>query len=871
MPTKLSSRQQSSKKLLKKGGTGGPTNIDNIIIQETIVVNDKTMLYSQIYTILNKSANNKGMYNVNKIINFLQFLSRGVGKQIPTPEDPEKKIFNNYEIFEDIADTVIKRIKDISINFTSKRFSNNNTDIFGKYQLWNREDKRKFITIDPTIIQIMIFDDKDEKDVVYSLKLIIKAPNKLTLRYTTKLFPKDEAKNLISEIQVFNDLTNFINFNNNLHEEINMDQVVTPSVRNPSLAEIENNDRKKKATDELMTFIKKYLKFYKFYKKCYTFENKYDVSAKKDESKSVNEEVSKQTKIITKTITDYQLKYISILGKARFWNNEIKLRTESITDYVMANLIFASPTYGFISGGYKGFKDNVYGITRSGYEIAKKYNRPILTIMCKEGTHDSHEYSDAKWVYGEHWGEDTLALSQFTDGAIIIAPFGGWTYVECLALLAQKKIVGIYNDFFNILKYESRATHLNGSIAEKNARNFSNKNFFNFNDSERKSIIDYYINYYLILLYLVTKSTDIYDKNNFIICLEYGITILSHMKNLFEQEANNFNNFEKHMEKQQLTYKKAEISKTIQKIREEEGDSPCKSSENKIKEFEAEIMKITKKLNEIEIKINEYADDTSIKVYDINNPFSEYFVTLITTSQALIKSIYDHINNNGNYKAINKVYKNYCPDGDTYQDKIPQNCIGIWIKPVFSLIDLCIKYVSPVPVPVAAPASLAGGSKKKRGGKCNETLLNSIPGGYTIDIKPLNNNMFFNSNKINNNIIFVFSDVMFLNLHLNEKLNSSDFQKSLQNKIDNLELYTPPNIGNSSFSSTKVLLEDEQASLVSLDRSIDGMLGEDGNKIDDHIIKESYSFVINSNCNTYEVIYEDVKTDTPEATEEAAE
>jgi hypothetical protein len=95
----------------------------------------------------------------------------------------------------------------------------------------------------------------------------------------------------------------------------------------------------------------------------------------------------------------------------------------------MSNLLFASPAYGFISGGYKGFKDNAYGITRSGYEIAKKYNRPILTIMCKEGMHDAHEYSDATLIYGEHWGEDTIALSQLTDGAIIIAPFGCLTYV----------------------------------------------------------------------------------------------------------------------------------------------------------------------------------------------------------------------------------------------------------------------------------------------------------------------------------------------------------------------------------------------------------------------------------------------------------
>ena len=79
------------------------------------------------------------------------------------------------------------------------------------------------------------------------------------------------------------------------------------------------------------------------------------------------------------------------------------------------NIIFISPTYAFISGGYKGFKEFKYSITRSVYEIAKKYNRQVLTIMCKEGTYDVHEY-------GEHRGVVSIALSQLTDNVIIIAP-----------------------------------------------------------------------------------------------------------------------------------------------------------------------------------------------------------------------------------------------------------------------------------------------------------------------------------------------------------------------------------------------------------------------------------------------------------------
>jgi hypothetical protein len=293
----------------------------------------------------------------------------------------------------------------------------------------------------------MIFDEDAENltdnDIVYSLKLIYRKKNILTVRYTTQLFPSN------SKITDFKNLKNFNSFNTELG--------------NSEISTNYNNS-------QLLIFLKKYIKFYNFYRKCYTFEQSCPPS-----------ELITNNKLL-----EYQLKYISILGKARFGDPIIQVRTAVITDYIMSNLLFASPSYAFISGGYKGFKDNKYGVTRSGYEISKRYNRPILTIMCAEVLHDSHVYSDAILIYGEHWGEDSIALSQLTDGAIIIAPFGGWTYIECLTLLANKKIVGIYNDFFNILNYDGKN---------------DNSNFFKFTNTEQKNIINYNINYYLIILF----------------------------------------------------------------------------------------------------------------------------------------------------------------------------------------------------------------------------------------------------------------------------------------------------------------------------------------------------------------------------------
>ena len=825
----------SSKKLLKKGGEG---DIDNICIQETINCNNYMQildednlplgtediaedsidlnLYTKILKILKRGAGNEK--NINNITKLLETLNtnRNVDTGLKiyhegkyTDETVPSKLLDRfktngeqYTIFDDIAVIVknmfIEPLKsgdgeaeektyeaEINHHFQTAKFKNikapgddqwKYNTLWGKYQLSRFETKQIFITIDPTIIQLLIFDNnyknyhidviKGGQDIVYSLKLIIRPGGYLQLRYTTHLFPILYNNEYSSYIQDFDNLKGFDAFNVSLGNiKINQDYAI-----------------KRKE------FLNQYIKFYKFYKKCYTINDK--------------------------NLIDYQLKYISILGKARFGNPDVKKRTAVLTDYVMGNLIFANPTYGFISGGYKGFKSDKFGITRSGYEIAKKYNRPVLTIMCQEGTHDAHEFSDATLIYGEHWGEDTIALSQLTDGAIVIAPFGGWTYVECLALLAKKRIVGIYNDFFNILNYEAKSINSHSTeelnsekmvsptfkdadivkiIDKKKDDKDNNKNFFKFLPTEQKSIIDYYINYYFILLYLLKtkgekpvspgKSSDSPpddlppddlhpDLQELYNCLKYEIQILTYLKTYFENDA---------------------------------------------------------------------------KLYKIKDVFSDAFIKLIEAFNKLKTTIDTHVNIH--LTTINTYYGKMCKS-DPYQNEIPINCDGIWTKPLFDLTTLCI-----------APDSEAikvGGNKRlrKRGGECtisNDSIHNEIM-KCNIDInKLLGDNIFKN---LNNNIIFVFSDVMYLNMYLNKNLNASHFQLELHKKINQLTS-TRNFIKNQSFKTMRQLLPEYKSKYLTLNRHMDGMFTEEGKLITENILRENYSSIIDDTCNNYTLLLED--------------
>jgi hypothetical protein len=691
----------------------------------------------------------------------------------------EERVANSYKINNDKINFQSNEFifSDISTNNKGEliKVENKYKDIFGKYQIYIKEDERKFVTIDPSIIQIMIFDEDfknfRDNDIVYSLKLIKRQnEKKITLRYTTQLFPNE------SKIENFTDLSKFGVYNKTLG--------------NADITRIYDN--------QLVMFLKKYIKFYNFYRKCYTFEEQCPPKAEK-------------------TLIEYQLKYISILGKARFGDPIIQVRTAAVTDYIMANLLFASPSYAFISGGYKGFKDKKYGVTRSGYEIAKRYNRPILTIMCKEGEFDAHLYSDATLIYGEHWGEDSIALSQLTDGAIIIAPFGGWTYIECLTLLANKKIVGIYNNFFNILNYDSNIQNVNNE----------NSNFFKFTLTEQNNIINYNINYYLILLYLLTTDTETennykyVDKKyvNLIECLILGIKILSYLKTLLKDAKNTYANI-------------ISLEEKIQKLNE---------SDNKIETID----KISALNAEINTRKNRFPEDNKHLILLINN-------------FKLLKEIIDE-NVSKELVSINVLYTNYINTIATtnrqavnhekyqYQNNIPEKCDGIWIKPLFDLISDCISNVNKV-----ERVSKGGKRLHKKGGTCeldktmDENLSKAIL-EININYQKLKEHVIFTN--LNNNIIFVFSDVMYLNIYLNKNLNTPSFQIKIQDKINELLEFTGE---GTQKNKLREIINDEQQYEVILDRNIDGLLDEKNRTIiDDVKLRKEYTFKINNDCNNY--------------------
>jgi len=111
---------------------------------------------------------------------------------------------------------------------------------------------------------------------------------------------------------------------------------------------------------------------------------------------------------------------------------------------LFSHLLFRNCNLGFVSGGYRGIDYPGYGITRSGYELAKHFEKPCVVIMCNAGLPDSNQNSDALGLYGMHWGDDTEALSLMSDGAVFIAPFGAWTYIELALLTRRQKPVVIY-------------------------------------------------------------------------------------------------------------------------------------------------------------------------------------------------------------------------------------------------------------------------------------------------------------------------------------------------------------------------------------------------------------------------------------------
>ena len=101
----------------------------------------------------------------------------------------------------------------------------------------------------------------------------------------------------------------------------------------------------------------------------------------------------------------------------------------------------------YTTGGYSGSYLNInssqnshfIGTTRAGYQIPKYVTCDITgVIMCNAGEYDSHQNPDFKYIYGNDWGDDTLAFSYLNDIGIFIAPFGAWTEIELMIFKSHK-------------------------------------------------------------------------------------------------------------------------------------------------------------------------------------------------------------------------------------------------------------------------------------------------------------------------------------------------------------------------------------------------------------------------------------------------
>ncbi len=206
-----------------------------------------------------------------------------------------------------------------------------------------------------------------------------------------------------------------------------------------------------------------------------------------------------------------QTPFISFLGKARFWagakcsqnnksfihynesehstiyyqsdQNKAAQNAYLFTEEIFSHLLFANCNLGFISGGYSGKVASQCGITRTGYEMAKRYEKPLVTIMCNAGRFDRNKHSDVIGYYGMHWSDDTKALSSLTDAAIMIAPFGAWSQIELFYLLYKDKPTGVYLD-------QNHIDYLK-SILTKDNKGQNIKDFFN-----NESIYNDYISHF---------------------------------------------------------------------------------------------------------------------------------------------------------------------------------------------------------------------------------------------------------------------------------------------------------------------------------------------------------------------------------------
>lgn len=140
------------------------------------------------------------------------------------------------------------------------------------------------------------------------------------------------------------------------------------------------------------------------------------------------------------TLTEQETAVVAFLGTARVKADEGVELLPHVRDAVLT-----LDNTAFMTGGYRGAFENSYGVTRAGFDVPKRLNRPTIWVMCEAGVTDSSQTPDAKSICGDNWGDDTPAMEACSDGAIFfrhIPPkkmYGAWTFVEIANFLASRK------------------------------------------------------------------------------------------------------------------------------------------------------------------------------------------------------------------------------------------------------------------------------------------------------------------------------------------------------------------------------------------------------------------------------------------------
>jgi hypothetical protein len=190
---------------------------------------------------------------------------------------------------------------------------------------------------------------------------------------------------------------------------------------------------------------------------------------------------------------------------------------------------------------------------------------------------------------------------------------------------------------------------------------------------------------------------------------------------------------------------------------------------------------------------------------------------------------------------LNQEYKKICKIGDAYQDKIPSNCDGIWINPKNSMDGLFKTSFNGLDGTTSLRNLIKSDpSKIKEFLKNSTSLFDIYEKQIFIDMNFIRNLVLFNGMNINNEIIFVFSDIMYLGMYMNENLNHVDYNQKLKTKIEQLSNYK---INGETLSHYTKLYDTFK-----LKRNLDGFLDDSGNIRQDSIKKQDYYFIVKDTC-----------------------